>query len=175
MLKVSNKANGGMKQVPNLNQKRRGRPPKVQKTILAAMQENEDPDIRFVRDLSVNDRTEIIDGKDPNFDYRWVEESQMRLRESQGYTKVNDSDVRTHFDGNYMPAEGYDRRMANKGGMVLCKIRKELKQKRDAIKSEKIAMASQAAEQRHVADMQGAGGAVLGASDPFVASLANGE
>ena len=172
MLKVTNK---GSKNVVNLSPKRRGRPPKVRPSVIEEMKANNDPDIRFLRDLSVNDRTEIIDGKDPNFRYRWVEESKLRTREAQGYTKVSDPNIRTHFDGNYMPAEGYDSRMQNKGGMILCKIPESLAKKRDAMKSEKIAQQSQAAEARHVSEMVQGGGAVLGADDPFVAGLTNGE
>lgn len=172
MLKVTSK---GSKQVINLAPKKRGRPPKNQPSVLATMQNNDDPDIRFVRDLTVSDRTEILEGKDPNFRYRWCEESKLRTREYQGYTKVTDPNVRTHFDGNYMPAEGFDRRMSNKGGMVLCKIPESLAKKRDAIKSEKVNQQSQAMEAQHISEMQQAGGAVLGANDPFVGGLANGD
>lgn len=172
MLKVTSKIGG--KAINNLTPKKRGRPPKVVQSTLAAMQENNDPDIRHVRDLAVNDRTEVLGG-DPNFRYRWVEESKLRSREYQGYTKETDPNVRTHFDGNYMPAEGYDRRLANKGGMVLCKIPETLAKKRDAIKSEKVAQQSRAMEAQHISEMQQAGGAILGANDSFVTGLANGD
>ena len=175
MLKVSSKGGSSGKMMANLTPKKRGRPAKVRPSTLETMKATEDPDIRFVRDLTVGDRTEILDGKDPNFRYRWVEESQLRTREYQGYTKVTDPNVRTHFDGNYMPAEGFDRRMQNKGGMVLCKIPESLARKRDAIKTEKATQQSQAMEAQHVSAMQQAGGAVLSANDPFVGSLANGD
>ncbi|HEY5997964.1 MAG TPA: hypothetical protein VI078_01505 [bacterium] len=171
MLKVTK----GTRTPVNLTPKKRGRPPKVRPSVLDTMKANEDPDIRFMRDLTVNDRTEVING-DPNFVYRWCEESKLRTREMQGYEKNPDPDVKTHFDGNYMPPEGYDRRLTNKGGMVLCRIKKSLHEKRVAYKAEEVAKQSAAMEAQHVSEMRQTGYEVLGASDPVVVGgLSNGE
>lgn len=174
MLKVTNKVGSSAMKRPPTDEtapRRRGRPPKVRPSTLETMKTNEDPDLRFVRDLAVSDRTEILEGKDASFRYRWCEETKVRTRESQGYTKVDDKDVKTHFDGNYMPAEGFDARKANKGGLVLMKIPETLGKKRDALKAEKVSQQSQAMEAQHTSAMRDAGGEVLDANDSFVAGL----
>jgi len=175
MLKVTNKAGSSVKRLNELNPaKRRGRPPKARPSTLETMSAQNDPDIRFIRDLTVTDRTGVVEGADPSKEYRWCEESKLRTRQFQGYTRVTDSKVKTHFDGNFMPAEGYDMRQANKGGMVLCEIPKSLHQKRQAIKAEKTRQQSDAMEAQHISEMQQSG-AVLSASDSFVEGLANGD
>lgn len=176
MLKVTNKAGSGTKTVVNLTPKRRGRPPKNRPSMLDTMNAQNDPDIRFIQDLTVTDRTAVVEGADPSKHYRWCEESKMRTRQFQGYAKVSDPDVKTHFDGNYMPAEGYDMRHAKKGGMILCEIPKTLYEKRQAIKAEKTRQQSDAMESQHVSEMmQSGGGTVLGSGDSFVEGLANGD
>lgn len=175
MLKVTNKAGSGMKRVNEMGTgKRRGRPPKVRPSVLETMNAQNDPDIRFIQDLTVTDRTAVVEGADPTKEYRWCEESKMRTRQFQGYAKVTDSNVKTHFDGNFMPAEGYDMRQAKKGGMILCEIPKTLYQKRQAIKADKTRQQSDAMEAQHVSEMQ-QGGTVLASNDSFVEGLANGD
>lgn len=177
MLKVTNRVGssaGRSNTVGVIAPKKRGRPPKVRPTTLETMKTNDDPDMRFIRDLAVSDRTEILEGKEDGFRYRWCEESKVRTRESQGYSKADDG-VKTHFDGNYMPAEGYDARKANKGGLVLMKIPETLGKKRDAIKAEKVEAQSRSMEAQHVNSMRDAGGEVLGANDSFVGDMANGD
>lgn len=174
MLKVTNKAGSRQKLNEFVASKRRGRPPKRSPSVLETMNAQNDPDIQFIRDLTMNDPTAIVEGADPTKEYRWCEESKMRTRQFQGYAKVTDPNVKTHFDGNVMPAEGYDMRRANKGSMILCEIPKTLYQKRQAIKSEKTRQQSDAMEAQHITEMQ-QGGTVLGANDSFVAGLANGD
>jgi hypothetical protein len=173
MLKVTNRigSSAAKAAAANVAPKRRGRPPKVRPSTLEAMKTNEDPDMRFILDLSGSDRTEILEGAPDGFRLRWCEESKVRTRESQGYTKVDDPKVKTHFDGNYMPAEGYDVRKANKGGLILMKIPETLAKKRDAIKAEKVDRQSQSMESQHLSSMRDAGGEVLGADDAFVSGL----
>ena len=176
MLKVTNKVGSSMRRIPDVSgtAKRRGRPPKAMASTLATMNAQNDPDIRFIQDLTVTDRTAVVEGADPSKHYRWCEESKMRTRQFQGYVKVSDPNVKTHFDGNFMPAEGYDMRQANKGGMILCEIPKTLYQKRQAIKAEKNRQQSEAMEVQHISEMQQSG-TVLGANDSFVEGLANGD
>ena len=134
MLKVTNKAGSSRSKLNEfVASKRRGRPPKVRPSTLDTMNAQNDPDIRFIQDLTVTDPTAIVQGADPEKHYRWCEESKMRTRQFQGYTKVTDQNVKTNYDGNFMPAEGFDMRRANKGGMILCEIPKSLYQKRQAI------------------------------------------
>lgn len=175
MLKVTNKAGSSRSKLNEfVASKRRGRPPKSRPSVLETMNAQNDPDIRFIQDLTVTDPTAIVQGADPEKHYRWCEESKMRTRQFQGYAKVTDPNVKTNFDGNFMPAEGFDMRRANKGGMILCEIPKSLYQKRQSIKEEKNRQQSDAMEAQHVAEMR-QGGSVLGANDSFVQELANGD
>lgn len=154
--------------------KKRGRPAKVRPSTIQTMKESGDPDIEHVRDLYVVDRTEILEGADTeNFRYRWCEESKMGLRKSQGYTEVDDPNVRTHHDGTYWQAEGRDRKQQNKGGLKLMKIPLTLAKKRDAIKAEKVARNSNSAENALTSDMRRYGGEVMG--DAATSEVMGGE
>jgi len=158
--------NHGTKPMANAGlAKKRGRPPKNRPSVIATMQTSDDPDIRFVRDLTVTDRTEVLSGADANFRYRWVEESRMGERKAQGYTEADDPGIVTHHDGNYWKPEGNDRKHQNKGGLKLMKIPVTLAAKRDAIKAEKADRALTAAENSLTGDMRRYGGEVLNDSD----------
>lgn len=164
----------GMRPVAEIGAKKRGRPRKVKASTVQVMQESNDPDIQFVRDLTVTDRTEILAGADTtNFRYRWVEESRIGERKLQGYSEVDDPGVKTYHEGNYWKPEGVDRKRANKGGLKLMKIPMSLAKKRDAIKAEKVNRQSEASEQSFVSDMRRHGGEVM--SDAATSDILGGE
>jgi len=153
--------------------KKRGRPPKAKVSTVNQMKANEDPDIRFIRDLTVTDRTEILEGADPNFRYRWVEESKIGLRTSQGYTPADDEGIRTHHDSNYWQPEGSDTRFKNKGGLKLMKMPVSLAKKRDAIKAEKVERNSADMESSLTSSITRNGGELM--SDAAVSRAIEGE
>jgi hypothetical protein len=147
--------------------KKVGRPRK--NTLIQQMEKSGDPDITFVQDLRQYDRTEV-QGKDENFEYRWVRADRIAERERQGYAKADDASVKSYHDGNFWNPEGKDSRLA-KGGSVLMKIPKERFELRRRIKEEAIEQNSIAEDTRLRASLAGEGSQVLPDSDEFVQEL----
>lgn len=152
-------------------QKKRGRPRKVKANTLAKMQQDNDPNITFVRDLIHHDRTAVT-GKDDNFVYRWCRADRIAERERQGYVRVDDENVKSCHDGNFWNPEGKDARLA-KGGNVLMKIKKDVSEMRQRIKEEQIEDASVAEDARLRYSLVSEGSSVLPDSDEFMQELAN--
>lgn len=158
------------RQKPVSAPKKRGRPKKVQPPVIEQMKADSEfaPQIKFLRDLAVNDVTEVLEGADPGFVYRWCEESKIPLRESQGYATVGESEVKTHFPSNFMPPAGFETRQTNRGGMKLMKIPRKLKEYRDKMKDEKVDEQMQAFDSQMARNISDSGYEALPDSDKIV-------
>jgi hypothetical protein len=113
--------------------------PIVGGSTLEKMEKTKDPEVRYLRDLQYSDPTEVI-GKDKNKHYRFCEELNIPKRESQGYAKSDDANLRfRNPDGSrrdkHWAAEGGQRNNA-KSGLVLMEMPKKRFELRRKVKHE---------------------------------------
>lgn len=151
--------------------KRRGRKPKTMSQTLAKMLAEGDPDIRFVRDLDIEDRF-AVEGDNKNFDYAWVIERTVTDKIRKGY-ELDPGSAKSRYDDNRIPAEGVDRDRP-KSDMVLMRIPKSVNAKRKAIKREKIEAQSEAFDKHMKSSINTTISREIPDDDPFITSLANG-
>lgn len=136
-------------------------------------------DVQFLQDLEHYDRTEVY-GKEKGKYYRWCRESDIGLRERQGYAKTDGKGLKVAAPGGttYWSPEGAQAKMQGRG-LVLMEMPKELNDARQAFKQQK----RDEQEARMEADLRRdmanrvdpMQGGVLSADDSFVRDLRGGK